>query len=122
MKDTLFDVDDAPKNTHACAGNGCTWCAWRDGELAKAAGMTATDKDHEWQLRADAWLNSLYIGVVVCADDLVRACDLPTGSPNQVGARFGAWAKSGRIRSHGYITASRRSSHGRVLRTWQVIA
>jgi hypothetical protein len=84
--------------------------------------MTATSSDPEWAERADAWLNSLYTGVVVCADDLIEACGLPVGSPNQVGARFSRWAKAGRIREHGFIRATRKQSHARRLITWQVIA
>ena len=120
MSDALFELDAKPTNLHACTGTGCTWCAWRDGTLAKAAGMTATDKDPEWSARADAWLGSLYVGVVVSADDLIEACGLPVGSPNQVGARFARWAKAGRIREHGYARATRKQSHARRLVQWQV--
>jgi len=123
MTDALFTVEvEAAPQLHACTGPTCTWCAWRDGTLAKAAGMTATDKDPEWADRADRWLNELYIGVVITADDLVAACGLPVGSPNQVGARFSRWAKAGRIREHGYQRATRKASHARRLVSWQVIA
>ena len=122
MSDALFDLEERPTNIHAHTGPECAWCAWRDGTLAKAAAMTATDKDHEWGQRADTWLASLYVGVVVCADDLVQACGLPVGSPNQVGARFARWAKAGRIREHGFQRAARKQSHARRLVTWQVIA
>ena len=121
--DALFDLELKPApQLHACTGPGCAWCAWRDGPLAKAAGMTASDKDPEWSDRADKWLNELYVGVIVCADDLIEACGLPVGSPNQVGARFSRWAKAGRLREHGYKRAERRQSHARRLITWQVVS
>lgn len=123
MTDALFTLELEPTpQLHACTGPTCSWCAWRDGELAKAAGMTAIDKDHEWADRADRWLGDLYVGVVITADDLVAACGLPVGSPNQVGARFSRWAKAGRIREHGYQRATRKASHARRLVSWQVIA
>lgn len=123
MTDALFDLDLEPApQLHGCTGQGCAWCAWRDGPLAKAAGMTAVHKDLEWQARADAWLNELYVGVIITADDLIAECGLPVGSSNQVGARFFRWAKANRVRHVGYAKATRKLSHSRVIRTWQVTA
>lgn len=122
MTDALFELDDKPTNIHACTGPSCTWCAWRDGDLAKAAAMTATDKDPEWSARADEWLNSLYVGVLITSDDLTDACGFPVGSNNQIGPKFSSWQRKGRLRHHGYARATRKQSHARVVSVWQVAA
>jgi hypothetical protein len=82
----------------------------------------AVNRDLEWTARANAWLAGLSLGVIISADDLIAEEGLPKGSANQVGARFSAWAKAGLIRIEGVKTAHRRESHGRLVRTWRVIA
>jgi hypothetical protein len=119
---SLFDDLEAPDRHDHAHTDGCTFCATRDGLEAAKAGKAAVDRDEEWTRRADGWLNTLYIGVIITADDLIADEGLPNGSANQVGARFSAWAKAGRIRIEGVRQATRRESHGRLLRTWQVIA
>lgn len=122
--DSLFELvpthcDDCGRRLEA---HQCVWCSTRTGDGARAAGQDAVTVDLEWNHRADAWLGQLYLGVVVSADDLVAEVGLPTGSPNQVGAKFSSWAKARRIRPEGVTTSRRRESHGRLMRTWKVTA
>lgn len=121
----LFEVE--PTSCVDCGrrlvDHACPWCATAPtGPAAKAAAQSSLDVDPEWTHRAESWLGSLYVGVIVTADDLVESIGLPTGSTNQVGARFSAWAKAGRLRVAGVTTSRRKESHGRLMRAWQVTA
>lgn len=119
---SLFDELEAPTRYDHAHTDECRFCATRQGLEAADAGKAAVDRDLEWTARANAWLSSMYLGVIISADDLVAEEGLPKGSANQVGARFSAWAKAGLIRMEGVKTAHRRESHGRLVRTWRVIA
>lgn len=123
MSDALFDVDPSCSDCGRDLVLGlCAWCA------AKPTGQTGIDAAHhardlEWAHRANKWLdNCTDHGTVITADDLIAAVGLPTGSENQIGARFQAWRKAGFIRQAGVTTSTRRSNHGRLLRAWEVIA
>ena len=118
---SLFELEAPERFDHAHTV-GCTFCATRNGPEAAEAGKAAVNRDLEWTARANAWLAGLSLGVIISADDLIAEEGLPKGSANQVGARFSAWAKAGLIRIEGVKTAHRRESHGRLVRTWRVIA
>jgi hypothetical protein len=108
---------------HAHTGTGCVFCATRDGAAARDAGVKATARrDLEWWTRAEAWLDSHYVGERITADDLVDAIGLPDGSPNAVGAFLRTQSVLGALESDGFTTATRPSSHSRTLRVWRVIA
>jgi len=122
MADTLFDASPAARAaTHAHTGPGCVFCATRSGPAAAAAGQAALARDLEWGDRATSWRRAR-IGQRVTADDLVTAIGLPTGSSNQVGAIFHRWRVKGLVEAEGFVAAQRRTSHGRVIRQWLVIA
>lgn len=121
----LFDLVDYPATPapHACGGPYCQVCALtRTGAEAKDKGTKKVSRDEGWWAEAAHWLNERDLYSTFTADDLVADIYLPEGSPNQVGACIRAWAASDRIRPSGYKAANRKSSHGRVLRVWQVIA
>lgn len=120
MTAPLFDLEPSPvPQLHACTGIGCAFCAGRTGAQAKDAGTAAVVVDHEWAARAESWLEELWPGAIVTAEDLEAEIGMPVGSSNQVGARFRAWNSAGLIAHHGYQPARRASSHGRVIRTWK---
>lgn len=78
-------------------------------------------RDHYWTEQAEWWLNTLTRrGDLITADDLIAEVGLPTGSGNQVGARFTAWHRAGMIRPVGYVQSTRPSSNGRAVRRWEV--
>lgn len=119
----LFDAVDYPASPapHGCAGSACQVCELtRTGRAAKHAGTTRTKHDHGWWAEAARWLGTQPIGLRFTADDLTEAVGLPHGSANQVGACIRTWAVQDRITPVGYQEATRQSSHGRVLRIWQV--
>lgn len=122
----LFDVVDYPASPapHACAGADiCQVCQLtRTGTQAKNAGTQRVKRDEGWWAEAAQWINTQPLGVRFTADDLVESIGLPHGTGNQVGACVRAWAASDRITPVGYAEATRQSSHGRVLRIWQVVA
>lgn len=121
----LFDLVDYPATPapHACGGPYCRVCELtRTGEQAKDKGTKAVSKDPAWWHEAAQWLNTQPLGITFTADDLTNAIGLPHGTGNQVGACIRSWAAADRITPAGYETAARKSSHGRVLRVWQVIA
>lgn len=122
MDDTLFDASPAAQPaTHAHTGPGCVFCATRTGPAAAEADRAALRRDLEWGDRASSWRRAR-IGQRVTADDLVTAIGLPTGSTNQIGAIFHRWRIKGLVHADGFVVAQRRSSHGRVIRQWLVIA
>lgn len=98
----------------------CAWCIGR--EAYSVEPTERVKKDPEWNRRADLYLSSLYVGVHFTADDLIDDCGLPTGSLNQVGAKFRAWAKAGRIVMAGTRSSTRKTTHGRLIRHWKVAA
>jgi hypothetical protein len=123
MTAALFDV------AQPCArcGRGldvegsCRWCQGiEDGKAASARAMAATVRDPEWADRAARWLGDRPTGSRFTADDLVGELGLPVGSPNQVGATVRAWASAGIIEAAGAVTATRKSSHARLIRVWRV--
>lgn len=119
----LFDLVDYPATPakHACAGDTCQVCALtRTSAAAKNLGTTKPKKDPAWADEAARYLRALEPWDTFTADDLIREIGLPDGTPNQVGACIRAWAVEGRIQPSGYTAANRKSSHGRVLRVWQV--
>lgn len=121
----LFDLVDYPASPapHACGGPYCRVCELtRTGTEAKNKGTQSVSRDEGWWAEAAQWLNTQPLYLTFTADDLVNAIGLPHGTGNQVGACIRAWAASDRISPSGYKAASRKSSHGRVLRVWQVIA
>ena len=96
----------------------CPWCTGR------ANGIEPTERvntDPEWNRRADLWLASTYPGTRITADHLIDECGLPTGSLNQIGAKFRAWNKAGLIEVDGTTTSLRKPTHGRLVRLWKVI-
>lgn len=116
---TLFDTSTPPAPAHACAGDACRYCRpSTTGEAARDRALAATARDMAWWHAADTWLAS--DASRFTADDLVAAIGLPAGSTNQVGARLRAWAVAGRIDPVGFTSATRKASHARVLRVWQV--
>lgn len=123
MSDGLFDIEPPYNDCGRDLVHGlCPWCTGKpDGQTGIDA--AARNSDPEWAERADEWLgHSNAPGFVITADDLIEAIGLPTGSENQIGARFQTWRKAGRIRQAGVATSRRRSNHGRLLRAWEVIA
>lgn len=120
IADYLFStIAETTDHDHAHTP-GCTFCAHRSGPTAGALARAAVKTDPEWATRASAWLDTIYPGAIIDADYLVAAIGLPAGNANQIGARFSTWAKGGKIRMAGVKTATRRASHGRLVRTWQV--
>ncbi len=80
-----------------------------------------TSVDLYWQEQAAWWITNLTSrGEVITADTLIAEIGLPTGSPNQVGARFRAWNKAGLIEAVGYVPSTRKEAHGRTVRSWRV--
>lgn len=123
MSEALFDLEPPCDDCGRDRIHGlCAWCS------SKPSGQTGIDaadrtRDLEWAHRADHWLDACTDhGSVFTADDLIAAIGLPTGSENQIGARFQAWRKAGYIRQAGVTTSTRRSNHGRLLRAWEVVA
>lgn len=108
--------------THAHTGDGCVFCATRDGIAAKLAALKAVGRDYAWWEESDQWLELQPIGTTFTADDLVDCIGKPGGSVNQIGARLRSWASQDAIAPVGFTEATRRESHGRVVRVWQVTA
>ena len=78
-------------------------------------------RDQYWSEQAAWWINTLTTrGEIITSDSLIAEIGLPTGSPNQVGARFAAWHKAGLIEPVGYVTSTRCTNHGRAVRSWRV--
>jgi hypothetical protein len=99
----------------------CLWCdLGHDGRHAAEQGAAALHRDLPWWQEADLWLELQPLGTLFTADDLVSMIGKPHGSPNQIGARLRSWARTRAIHPHGYIEASRKESHGRVIRVWEV--
>ena len=116
--DALFALDLNCTNCgRHMADNVCPWCIAKE---PKAAGMKAANVDPEWQHRAIEYRRNLGLGAIFTADDLIDAVGLPTGSSNQIGAVLNGWAKRGWIVPADYTTSTRKSNHGRVLRSWRV--
>lgn len=132
---TLFDSPAAdaqqhtpPTSTHAHTGSSCAFCATQPtGKAAAEAAMkAAADARQEWIARADEWLRLQPQGTVLTADDLVAAVGLPLGAiamagNNAMGALFRSWARQGLIYAVGFTQATRKSSHGGILRVWKVL-
>jgi hypothetical protein len=121
----LFEPVDYPATPapHACAGSVCQVCELtRTSEQAKRVGTSKAKKDAAWWDQAARWIGQQPLGRRFTADDLIDAVGLPHGSPNQVGAQIRTWAVQDKTEPVGYAEAKRHSSHGRVLRVWQVIA
>ena len=119
----LFDAVDYPATPapHACSGDVCQVCQLtRTSAAAKTLGTLKPKRDHGWWAEATRWLDRQLVGVRFTADDLVDAVGLPHGTSNQVGAIIRTWAVQDLIDPVGYTEATRHSSHGRVLRIWQV--
>lgn len=119
----LFDYGTTTKPpVHACAGTECGVCA--SSTTARQAADRATltvSSDPEWANRADEWLELQALGTRFTADDLVADEGKPYGSANQIGATLRTWARRGHIKAVGFHEASRKESHGRVIRVWEVI-
>ena len=85
------------------------------------AGMSQADWNRAkqaWKFTALAWLNQQPIGAEVYSDLMIRAIGLPPGTGpygrNVIGARFGAWLKTGRIEKTGRMYKPERpESHAR---------
>lgn len=120
---TLFDYEPpAPAQLHACAGTECGVCA--SSTTAKQAADRATltvSSDREWANRAEEWLELQALGTRFTADDLVADEGKPMGSANQIGATLRTWARRGHIQAVGFYEATRKESHGRVIRVWEVV-
>jgi hypothetical protein len=119
----LFDAVDYPATPapHACSGDVCQVCQLtRTSAAAKTLGTLKPKRDHGWWAEATRWLDRQPLGLRFTADDLVDAIGLPHGTSNQVGAAIRTWAVQDLIDPVGYTEATRHSSHGRVLRIWQV--
>lgn len=109
--------------THAHTGPDCHFCAMNaDGIGAKLDAIRAVTKDPAWWAEADRWLELQPIGDTFTADDLIDCIGKPAGSVNQIGARLRSWASQSAIAPVGYTEATRKESHGRVLRVWEVTA
>jgi hypothetical protein len=116
---TLFDVEDGP---------GFDWDAYdrrisaANAERAKREGFPKPKSDDYWSEQAEWWLGYLvYRGDVITADDLIREVGLPTGSGNQVGARFRKWHAQGVLEPVGYTPSTRPEGHGRAVRQWRKV-
>lgn len=121
----LFEPVDYPASPapHACSGASCQVCELtRTSAEAKNLGTSKPKRDPQWWHAAAQWIETQPLGRQFTADDLVEAIGLPHGSGNQVGAQIRTWAVQDRTEPIGYVEATRQSSHGRVLRVWQVIA
>jgi len=121
----LFEPVDYPASPapHGCGGDACQVCELtRTSAQAKTAGTARVKRDPVWRDQAARWINEQPIGRRFTADDLTDAIGLPHGSANQVGAQIRTWGVQDRTKPIGYAEAQRHSSHGRVLRIWQVIA
>lgn len=94
----------------------------RTSNQAKRLGTSKPTRDPAWWNEAARWINEQPIGTRFTADDLIDAIGMPHGSANQVGAQIRTWGVQDRTEPVGYSEARRHSSHGRVLRVWQVIA
>jgi hypothetical protein len=119
----LFEPVDYPASPapHACAGYVCQVCELtRTSSAAKELGTSKPRRDHGWWAEATRWIDRQPVGLRFTADDLIDAIGLPHGSPNQVGAIIRTWAVQDITEPVGYAEATRQSSHGRVLRIWQV--
>ncbi len=80
-----------------------------------------TSVDLYWQEQAAWWINNLTSrGEIITADNLIAEIGLPTGTPNQVGARFRHWHMAGLIEPVGYVPSTRKAAHGRAVRSWRV--
>jgi len=108
--------------THAHTWDGCVFCDTRTGQEAKAAATKAVTRDEAWWEQSTAWLHRQPIGSRFTADDLVAAIGKPTGSTNQIGARLRSWAFGELIAARDVTEAQRKTSHGRLLRVWEVVA
>lgn len=109
--------------THAHTGPDCRFCAMNaTGIGAKLDAIRAVTRDEAWWHESDLWLELQPLGSVFTADDLIDCIGKPTGSVNQIGARLRSWASSGAIVGTGYTEATRKESHGRIVRVWQVTA
>lgn len=103
------------------AGDPCLWCdTTRTGTDAATQGTAAVHRDLPWWQEADLWLELQPIGSLFTADDLVDCVGMPQGSSNQIGARIRGWARQRAIAPHGYTQATRKASHARVVRVWEV--
>jgi hypothetical protein len=105
---------------HAHTEPWCGFCEHRAGKDAKDAAVKAITRDLAWWDEAQRWLGTLEPGTRFTADDLTACIGLPWGSPNQVGAVLRTWSMRERITAVGIHEASRKSSHGRMLRIWEV--
>ena len=99
----------------------CLWCDYgTTSRHAADQGTSAVHRDLPWWKEADLWLELQPIGTLFTADDLVDCIGKPYGSPNQIGARLRGWARQRAIAAHGYCEATRKESHGRIIRIWEV--
>lgn len=110
--------NEAP--VHAHTGPGCVFCATRTGKQAADAAVKAITRDEAWWQAAQEWLAAQPAGARFTADTLVDSIGKPTGSPNQIGAALRKWAFTDRITAVDITTGTRRESHARVLRVWEV--
>lgn len=103
------------------ASEPCLWCAQADSPSRAAdQGTAAVHRDLPWWREADLWLELQPIGSLFTADDLVSCVGMPQGHANQIGARIRGWARQRAIAPHGYTQATRKESHARVVRVWEV--
>lgn len=120
MEETLWEVEHPRRNTHACAGPSCQFCAWLDGHRAKELAHSRIKLDQRWVHDALDWRQKLEPGTHITADDLIEAIGLPDGTPNQVGYLFATWKSAKVITAVGSVASKRRSNHARELTVWEV--
>ena len=95
-----------------------------DGTALKNEGMArALDASMPWPDMAMAWMNARNRGDTFTSEDVTNAIGLPRGdvgkdTNNAVGAVMNAAARATLIRRIGYVSATRRNSHGAAIGLW----
>ena len=124
MNYTLWELWDEPekkKDTHACAGPSCQYCATMYISAAMDASLSLAS---DWRYKADVWFDSLPIGATFTSEDLTAAVGLPSGTEgmnrnNAVGAYLQSLSRKRRIKKVDMVASRAPRSHGATIMLWK---
>ena len=91
--------------------------------LANNGTIATLMANNTWSERAETWFDSVLVGDLFTAEDLVKAVGLPNPelpkANNAVGAKIRKWSHGEFIAPIGYTKSGRSVSHARVIVIWE---
>lgn len=121
----LWDEPEKPRDTHACTGNSCKYCATMAIKPSIESAMEASlSLASDWRYKANAWFTALSKGATFTSEDLTAGVGLPSGSEgmnrnNAVGAYLQSLSRSNRIVKVDITNSKAPRSHGATIIVWK---